>query len=615
MRFFPFVKVRPVQEDCISVVEEALKKRGHVIMHAPTGLGKTAATLVPATEFALSNNKTVFFLTSRNTQHQLAVETVRLIKETSGADFTAVDIVGKQWMCSLENVSRLHSSEFADYCEALRSEGSCIFYEHARGTEFGLFVQKMKDETPIHAEQLVEACKMQSACAYEVAAKLASQSLVVIADYFYLFHPHIRNAFLKKIRKDLENCIVIVDEAHNLPQRIRSTLTSRLSSHTLLLSKHEARKFDAGADKLVLLVNALSSISKGLPRGAERLVTRESFISAIDCRYDELLAELSGLAEEIREQQQKSFVGRVAAFLETWQSNAAGYTRILESREFQGKPNLVLSRRCLDPAVASREVIEGSHSTILMSGTLAPTFMYKDLLGFVRNTTEVYFQSPFPRENRLALIVPRTTTKFTSRNPRQYQEIASICTEFISIIPGNVALFFTSYHFRDIVVSLVKSQKPLLLEKSGATKSDRSDLLDAFKKHKDKGAALLCVSSGSFGEGIDLPGDLLQGVVVVGMPFKAPDLETQELIKYYDAKFGKGWDYGYVLPAIARSLQNAGRCIRSETDRGVIVFLDERYALPKYRRCFPPEWQTEICKNYRQRIQAFFSLPLQPGTL
>jgi DNA excision repair protein ERCC-2 len=131
-------------------------------------------------------------------------------------------------------------------------------------------------------------------------------------------------------------------------------------------------------------------------------------------------------------------------------------------------------------------------------------------------------------------------------------------------------------------------------------------MLERFAGYSGTGAVLLGVASGSFGEGIDFPGDILKCVVVVGLPLQRPDLETKELIAYYDHKFGKGWDYAYVAPAFSKTLQNAGRCIRSETDKGIVVFLDERFTWPNYFKYFPPEGQIKITLDYEDKIKEFF---------
>ena len=138
------------------------------------------------------------------------------------------------------------------------------------------------------------------------------------------------------------------------------------------------------------------------------------------------------------------------------------------------------------------------------------------------------------------------------------------------------------------------------------TKLQKEQLLAAFRSHKGTGAILLGTSTGSFGEGIDLPG-VLKAVIVVGLPLQKPDVEARLMIEYYDDKFGKGFEYGYVLPAITKCLQNAGRCIRSETDKGLIIFLDQRYIWDSYFKCFPKDSNLRITKEPIKRIKEFFS--------
>jgi DNA excision repair protein ERCC-2 len=234
--------------------------------------------------------------------------------------------------------------------------------------------------------------------------------------------------------------------------------------------------------------------------------------------------------------------------------------------------------------------------------------MYKELLG-VERVQEVVFKDPFPKKNRLNLIIPKTTTKYTRRNEEQYRNIAEVLSEIADSVPGNMAVFFPSYYLRDQVEKFLadNTEKTLFSEHSNLTKTEKQQLLDNFKSYKDSGAVLLGAASGSFGEGIDLPGDYLKAVVVVGLPLTKPDLETKSLIKYFDKKFDKGWDYGYLFPAFNKTLQNAGRCIRSETDRGIIAFLDERYIWNNYFRCFPEDWHIEISQDYKTLVREFFS--------
>ncbi len=222
---------------------------------------------------------------------------------------------------------------------------------------------------------------------------------------------------------------------------------------------------------------------------------------------------------------------------------------------------------------------------------------------------KITLPSPFPNENRLNLIIPKTTTKYAMRSPRMYEEIARVCAQLSHEVPGNLAIFFPSYAIlRDVKATLDPLvEKTVFAEHGSLTREEREELLDRFRARQDTGAILLGVMGGSFSEGIDLPGDELRAVVIVGLPLGRLDLETQALVDYYQKKFGKGWEYGYTFPAFNKTLQSAGRCIRSESDRGAIIFLDERYAWESYHRCFPSEWDIRITLRFPDLVRDFFT--------
>jgi DNA excision repair protein ERCC-2 len=240
-----------------------------------------------------------------------------------------------------------------------------------------------------------------------------------------------------------------------------------------------------------------------------------------------------------------------------------------------------------------------------MSGTLNPTVMYKDLLGIQGGICKQY-ESPFPPENKLALIVPETSTKYNLRTEQMFKKMADITGKIAAQVPGNIALFFPSYDLRDKVCAFFESKKHLFYEKRAMSKDEKEKFLSDFKDKKEEGAVLLGVTGANFAEGVDFPGDLLQGVIVIGLPLARPDLKTKETIKYYDSKFGKGWDYGYIFPAMNKCVQSAGRCIRSGTDTGVIIYLDERFAWQKYYSCLPRE-RLIVSKEYEKYIEAFLN--------
>ncbi|MBS3105237.1 ATP-dependent DNA helicase [Candidatus Woesearchaeota archaeon] len=610
--YFPYSKIRDVQTDMISDVYNAVKGKKHIIMHAPTGIGKTIAVLAPALSLAMKSNLSIFFLTSRQTQHKIVIDTLRQIKQKFSINFEAADVIGKKWMCLQKGVEAMPAGSFHEYCRALRDESQCDFYLNSRKPDLQptvnakLAIEELKITGPCHVQNIVEQGEKGKMCPYELTTMVAANAKVIIADYYYIFNNSIRDAFLAKINKKLENIILIVDEAHNLPHRIRELLTQKTSSFIIDNAKKEARKYgyEETLENLEIVENAIFELAKD--SGNETVISKNSLVDLINKSkdYNDIAAELLFSGEDIRDKQKKSFVLSIAKFLEAWLGSDIGFGRILSKTMERNKLKVSLTYRCLDPSLAAKEVIEKSYSAILMSGTLTPTAMYKDILGF-NDVVEKEYKSPFPKKNRLNLIIPKTTTKFVERNAKQYGEIASICSDIANLIDGNAAIFFPSYELMENIAAHLKCSKPVFREKQILTKQEKENLLSVFKSYKDKGALLLGTSTGSFGEGIDMPG-VLKAVIIVGLPLQKPDAEAKLLIEYYDDKFGKGFEYGYVLPAITKCLQNAGRCIRSETDKGAIIFLDERYAWRNYYQCFPEDWDMEVDLDYENVLKGFF---------
>ena len=617
---FPFETQRPIQKEMIKDVTECISENKHLIAHAPTGLGKTVASLSPALNYAIENGKNLIFLTPKHTQHQIVVETLCKVKEKNKVNVNVVDFIGKRWMCLVPGVQTLTSRDFAEYCREAKKDERCPFYNKVKKKieltkEAKRIIEELKRISPLHVEEVCSMCGKEEVCPYEISCELAKSANVIIADYYHIFHPSIRKAFLTKINKDLKDCIIIVDEAQNLPSRIREVLSSTVSNFSLNRAVKEARQagYEETANDLTEIYNILIDMSqKELSEKEECYVQRDEFIAKVEKvgkNFEELAGDLLLLGERIRAENKVSYIGSIGSFLQQWLEEGDGFVRILRRSEWKEKSLIQLNFRCLDPALASKELFEECHSAILMSGTLTPTRMYRDILGMSEERTKCKeYDNPFPKTNRLSLVIPDTTTRFTRRKPEEFQKIAEWCAQVVNSIPGNVAVFFPSYYVRDKVAPEFerKSRKSIFSEQQGLSKRERMEMLEQFKEYSDLGAVFLGVTGGSFGEGIDLPGKFLRGVVVVGVPLDSPDLETQSLIDYYEKLFGAGWDYGYIFPAMNRVVQAAGRAIRSETDRGVVVLIDERFTWKNYFKCLPVEWQIIVTKNPVDRIKKFF---------
>src|SRR3989344_2276476 len=599
---FPHPEIRKIQDQMINDLLTSLEKKQHFLMHAPTGIGKTSI-LAPLLSKTLNTNKTIFFLTSKHTQHKIAINTLKLIKQKYKTKFLAVDFIGKQHMCPIKDISSLTTSQFYEYCKDIKEKDECSNYlkSKTKSIEKNLLLENLTKLNPLDVEEL---CKLsKDFCPFEISCILARKAKIIIADYHYILSPTIRKIIFERANKSLENSIIIFDEAHNLPRRARELLTSTLSTITIERAIKEAKKFYFATTELENIQKNLLSLSKKTPiNKQETLIEKSEFIYP-----NEVILSLQKASESILEEKKKSYLLSIASFLEAWKGPDHGFARILtKGISYKGKPYIQLSYHCLDPSLLLKPIIQDSHFITCMSGTLSPIDFYQDILGFDNSKTKEY-PSPFPKENRLSMIIPITTTKFTQRNEQMFQKISDIITSLTNQIPGNILIFFPSYQIKDQVFKFIqfKTKKTIFQEIPDLTKQQKEEILERFKTYKKIGAILLAVSSGSFGEGIDLLGDLLKAVIIIGLPLAKPDLETQELIEYYDLKFNKGWDYGYKYPAIIKSLQNAGRCIRSETDKGIIIFLDERYAWNNYLKCFPQDLNIKITKEPYTKIKEF----------
>jgi DNA excision repair protein ERCC-2 len=651
---FPHAEIREIQDQLIRKIDSCIKNKQNLIVHAPTGLGKTAATLSPALTHILkrdNKNLTIYFLTSRHTQHKIVIETLKRINEKFNLNIMGTSIIGKKHLCLQPGTEKLPSKEFAEFCRLLVEDGKCEYYTNVKHKErisadAEMAIREIKNiaRGVASTEYIITESSKRSLCPYEISILLAKSSRIIISDYQYIFNPSIRDNFFKKINKELKDAIIIVDEAHNLPSRVKDLSSEYLSNITIKRAITEAKKYnhDELASELSMMIDILENYAKNLISESinayekntqipitlnsftsadklkngrfnnitsnEQYITKQNFIEKINKikNYDEFISEMVFIADSIREDQSLSYIGAVGNFLQSWLGQDECFTRIVTLKKLKDKSDMIiLSYRCLDPSLITAPVINAAYSTILMSGTLTPTSMYKELLGI--NSEELVLKSPFPQENRLNIIVPKTSTKYEARNQEQYKSIASTIVDLLDNVRGCASIYFPSYYLLEEISKYLTTRlvKTVFTENSEMNKQERQEFLEKFAKYKDSGAILLAVISGSFAEGIDLPG-LLKMVIIVGLPLQKPDLETKALIEYYDNKFHKGWDYGYLFPAFTKTIQAAGRCIRSEKDKGIIVFLDERYAWNNYYRCFPQTWSIKVTLLYKDIIKKFF---------
>ena len=607
---FPFQKIRPVQKEFMNDMKYAMENSMNIIANAPTGIGKTAASLSPALEFALENDKTILFLTPRHSQHVIALDTLQKIRKKSSRSFYVSDLIGKKSLCSRDDIKDLTNSQFSEFCKTLRKNNQCSFYSETRNKHNILkpvanqTLQKMKKKF-YHSEEAKEFLSKKF-CTYEILSELAKNSDVMIGDYYHFFSD-VRSSFLTRIKKNTEDLIVIVDEAHNLPDRIRNIASMKINSFILKNAQEEAKEFEF-YDEAEIINQIKTALNEAtlikLKNENETIVEKKFIIDLIESytgNLEKCVNELNSSYEEIKNNEKRSYVHSVVMFLKNWIDTEKGYARIIS------KNGNTLFNKCLDPSLYS-SILNECHSSVVMSGTLIPMKMYSDLFGLKNKITMLKsYKSNFSPEKKLNIIIDDTTTRYSKRTYENFSKIADYVIKCSSLIKGNCAVFFPSYDLRDKIFDISKDRikKKLFLEKQGSDKVERKKLFDNFVKNSKNGSVLFGVMSGSFSEGADFPGEKLNGVIIVGIPFSPYDIVSKELIKYYDYKFKKGKDYGYIYPALIKCLQAAGRVVRSENDRGVVVFIDERFVWSTYRKIFSNDMNIKITKQPENLIKNF----------
>jgi DNA excision repair protein ERCC-2 len=615
---FPYDTIRDGQKRFARDVGMAVQAGRHLVAHAPTGIGKTAASLAPALEHAIAADRVVLFLTSRQSQHRVAVETLRQIADRRGAKVSLVDLVAKRDMCLRPEASTLHPARFPDFCASETRSKSCQYLGEVDEATLRAVRQGV-----LHVDELMHVAKKASLCPHLVALAAAPSSRVIVADYNHLFSD-LREQSLARLGLRLDRLVVIVDEAHNLPERIKQAHSHRVTPFLLDLVAAEARANKAATVErdLDALRGALARLAQSADEGGR---TREAFgarqgdrpgegrravlqepelhaafeaaasrgLLATRRTLPDMVADLRKLAAKARKDADAEVqADALAGALEDWGRFGTGALRYLEWDAGGGH---TLHVRLLDPGLAARSVFQAVHSAILMSGTLRPPEMVRDLLGLDEARTAVRaYASPFPPENRLVVVAQGMSTRYAGRTEALWSRVAASVADVSKACRGNLAVFTPSYAIlRDVQAALagLEPGKELVVEDPSWGKAERDGVLDTLAGAKRRGGAILLgVLGGSFAEGVDFRDNLLSAVVVVGLPLAPPDLDVEATVDYLEKRFpGRGRAYGYTYPAMGRVLQAMGRAVRSETDRCAIVLLDERYLGPPYRALLPDE--------------------------
>jgi DNA excision repair protein ERCC-2 len=593
----------------METVCEAVEEGRSVLIEGSNGLGKTVAALSACLPKAIDRKLKVLYVARTHRQHDRVIEELKAISKESRV--AGISIRARHEMCLNNLITRhpLDTRAAMEICELLKAQHRCPYYESIEDKEDECFeIQQQMALSPCTASEVLRICRRRGFCPYELVKASITDMDVIVMSYLYVFDPAIRNVFLRNLGAPLTKTILIVDEAHNLPETAVDIASSSLSIFTLKQAEAEAKRLDH-KDIARFAKTVKSEIEEMTEKIGKQIVVPPEFLT-------ELVQEKAGIDEPkkffehlhdtgvsikrnllIEGKYPRSFIHGTGYFMLRWLETAEDQSFINTISRYnskQGLPTAKLEIVALDPSKITIPVFSQVRSTIAMSGTLQPLEAYIRITKLPENTVQKVVPSPFPKEHVLALISSGVTTAMEKRTPEMYRKIIKRVSEIVRNTPANTGIFVPSFEVLGalLVEGLNKAlDKPLFCEHRSMDSRENEKMISEFKTcSKNGGAVLLGVQGGRSSEGVDFPGDEMNSVAIVGLPYAEPTPKVRAQINYFERLFpGFGREYGYVLPAMKKACQAAGRPIRTLEDRGAIVFLDYRFA-SDYCRSFIPPW-------------------------
>jgi DNA excision repair protein ERCC-2 len=592
---FPFESPRPVQETLLREVAGAAASGLVLLCSAPTGVGKTAGALYPFLRDALAHDRRVFFVTSRGSQQELALETLRRMLPPGGPAL-AVQISAKERVCPQAQLG----------CVERRCPWGRRFVE--RLTRIGL-LDELDRRGVVSAEEVAIAARAHELCPFEVTLRLAQRASAVVCDFNYVFDPRV--ALRHLIGEGDARALLVVDEAHDLPERARSALSPALELERLsTLGQCLELQIEPAYQRAGVLLREVAAHCGALAvRLGEERESQPPWVEPPARGFWEPIA-LRAMAAQMETQALIAQVGpRDARLLPRREGRDARLRDPVQSaladlRDFavsaDGDPDRFAALwsperaqlLCLDPAPWIGARVKSFHAAVLMSATLAPLEHHARLLGVDGpRSLSLDLPCPFPRQNRLLVASTAVDTRFRVRSEHA-AEIARTIARCAATRRGNWLAFFSSFAFRDeVVAKLPAGALRVLLQLPGAP---IEPIFARLRANKSETLLVCGVHGGVLAEGVDYPGELAIGVFVVGPGLPKVELERELVRAHFDAQLGAGFEYAYLVPGLARAVQAGGRVLRGPDDVGAIVLLDRRFGEPEYFERLPGWWRDEI---------------------
>lgn len=582
---FPYPSYRKGQRKFAVSVYRAIRNGEMLFAQSPTGTGKTIAALYPSLK-AMGEGLTsaIFYLTARGTTGEAALNAIELMKR-SGLKLKAIIITAKEKICPLPGCDCN-----PDECEFARG-----YFDRIDEAVEDIFTYDIFTRDVIE-----EFARKHTVCPFEFSLDLSLLCDIIICDYNYVFDPRV---YLKRFFMEPGDYTFLIDEAHNLVDRAREMYSAGINKREILDLKRSIKNQAPDISKALNKINGCL-----IKYGRECEETGKKFMAwrvspddiypyirdfiAITEKYLTSNSHFDGRDGLLDIYFKLSFFLRISEYYDD---------RYSTYFEITGKDK-VLKLFCLDASYLLKQHIKQGRSAVFFSATLSPSKYFVDCLGGDENSNVLSLPSPFPSQNLCLIVDNRISTRYQDRETT-YDDVASAIYSVINGRDGNYLIYFPSYKYMKEVYGRFFVSYPdvnAICQKVSMDDEEREEFLSNFREDSTGTLTGFAVMGGIFAEGIDLKGDMLSGVVVVGVGLPQVCLERDIIREYYQNLIGHGFEYSYAIPGMNRVMQSVGRVIRTESDRGVALLIDERFSYPMYKKMFPMEWHPKIAGNIQK---------------
>ncbi|WP_338472907.1 ATP-dependent DNA helicase [Niallia sp. XMNu-256] len=567
---FPFETYRAGQRKLAGAVYKSILDGKSLFAQAPTGIGKTISTLFPAVKaIGEGHLDHIFYLTAKTITRTTAEEAFTKMR-SSGLCFTSLTITAKDKVCFKDET--ICQKEVCEYANG--------YYDRINEAILDI----LKNEQGITREVLEKYARKHQICPFEFSIDLAYEVDAVICDYNYIFDPRV--SLKRLIEEQKKSTVLLVDEAHNLVDRGREMFSATLHKKTFLQLKKEYKGTSQAIYHSAKQINAWFIALKKVKEH------NEFVLDELEDQLKQLLLPFMEVAEQALKTDPSSNLldayYEVKNFLKVVELLDDSYV-IYGEKE---KSDLHIKLFCMNPARPLHQMGKGFRSKVFFSATLSPLPYYQDILGGQKEDYKLTLPSPFSAE-QVDVVIKPLSTRYRDRDHTK-TEIVSIVQTLLKNRPGNHLIFFPSYQYLLSVYDQFQQENNeihTLIQRTGMTEEEREAFLAAFKPNSNETLLGFAVLGGIFSEGIDLMGDRLNGVVIVGVGLPQLSFERNLIRDYFNKQGKNGYHYAYVNPGMNKVLQAGGRLIRSEKDHGSIVLIDDRFLQQPYQQLLPELWK------------------------